>query len=255
MKHRSLWIILILILAGLLLAGCKGTTETAEKVVPAEVVEIEGSELKQVILTEKAAERINLQTVAVREESITKRRTILGEVVAQMGDKVANPNQLWVRVPINGTDKKLVARNQPARLLASAIDDEEDSDDEEDDMLVKLDELPGQDDDEDSALYYKVDSAITGLLSGQKVFVDVSLSDGAVLRKVIPYAALIYDADGGTWIYVEDDPATRTFVRYPVTVDFIDGDLVVLTEGPPAGTKVVTVGGQELFGAETGVSK
>ena len=87
------------------------------------------------------------------------------------------------------------------------------------------------------------------------MFVDVSLSESSELRKVIPYEALIYDADGGTWVYVEEDPTTRSFVRYPVTVDFIEGDLVVLTEGPPAGTKVVTVGGQELFGADTGVSK
>jgi hypothetical protein len=247
---------LTLILAGLLLAGCKGSTETAEKVVPAEVVEIEGSELKHVILTEKAAERIDLQTAEVREESVVKMRTILGEVVSQMGDKAANPNQLWVRVPINGTDMKLVAHNQPARILPSVTDDdEEDSDDEENGTLVELDEGSGQDDDEDTALYYTVDSAKTGLLSGQKVFVDVSLSDGGVLRKIIPYAALIYDADGGTWVYVEEDPATRSFVRYAVTVDFIEGDLVVLTEGPPAGTKVVTVGGQELFGADTGVSK
>jgi len=33
-------------------------------------------------------------------------------------------------------------------------------------------------------------------------------------------------------------------------VDYIEGDQAVLTEGLPAGTKVVTVGGQELFGAE-----
>ena len=165
MKYKSLWIILILILAGLILAWCTGSTETAEKVVPAEVVEIEGSELKQVILTEKAAERIDLQTATVREESIMKKRTILGEVIAENGDKAANPKELWVRVPINGTDTKLVARNQPAWILPSVTDDdEEDSDDEENGMLVEPDELPGQDDGEDTALYYKVDSAKTGLL-------------------------------------------------------------------------------------------
>jgi hypothetical protein len=45
------------------------------------------------------------------------------------------------------------------------------------------------------------------------------------------------------------------FVRTPVTVDFIENDLVYLTEGPAAGTEVVTVGGSLLYGTETGVSK
>jgi hypothetical protein len=38
-------------------------------------------------------------------------------------------------------------------------------------------------------------------------------------------------------------------------VDHIQGDLVVLQEGPAAGTSVVTVGAVELYGADTGVGK
>ena len=255
MKHSNLWIALISIVAGLVLVGCTPNSETADKVVPSRVEEIEGSELKRVVLTEKAAERLDLQTVAVREESIVKMRTAMGEVVAKSGKTVANPNQLWVRVPFNKTDMKMVARNQPAKVHTLAIDDEEDSDDEEDGFSVEMDETSGLDDGEDSALYYLVDSAKTGLLSGQKVIVDVSLSQRGELQKVIPYAALIYDADGGTWVYTKEPNNDLAFVRHAVTVDFIEGDLVVLMEGPPAGTEVVTVGGQELFGTETGVSK
>lgn len=254
MKHRNLWITLIAIVAGLLLAGCTPKSESPAKINPSQVEEIEGSELKRVILTEKAAERLDLQTVAVREESIMKRRTVSGEVVAKRGEAVAKPNQFWVRVPFNETDMKMVARDQPAKVLTLAIDDEEDSDDDENGVSAELDEISGLDDGEDSALYYLVDRAKTGLLSGQKVIVDVSLSEIGEMRKVIPYAALIYDADGGTWVYTKE-PNTLAFVRYAVIIDFIEGDMVVLTEGPPAGTEIVTVGGQELFGTETGVSK
>jgi hypothetical protein len=256
MKHNNLWIVLIAIVAGLLLVGCTPKSETPEKVVPSQVEEIEGSELKRVTLTEKAAERLDLQTVAVREESIMKRRTVAGEVVAKRGNTAAKSNQLWVRVPFNETDMKMVARSQPARILSFAIDDEEDSDDEENGVSAEPDEVIGQDDGEDTALYYLVDSAKTGLISGQRVFVDVSLSESGELRMIVPYAALIYDADGGTWVYIKESNADAlTFVRQAVTVDFIEGDLVVLTVGPPAGTEVVTVGGEELFGTETGVSK
>src|SRR3990170_2973673 len=152
MKHINLWITMIAILTGLLLAGCTPKSESPAKINPSQVEEIEGSELKRVILTEKAAERLDLQTVAVREESIVKRRTVSGEVVAKRGEAVAKPNLLWVRVPFNETDIKMVARDQPAKVLTLAIDDEEDSDDENG-VSVELDEILGLDDGEDSALY------------------------------------------------------------------------------------------------------
>lgn len=72
-------------------------------------------------------------------------------------------------------------------------------------------------------------------------------------REVIPYSALIYDLNGGTWIYVS--PSPLTYVREPVTVDYIEGDMVVLAAGPAAGTEVVTVGVPELYGADTGIGK
>jgi hypothetical protein len=74
---------------------------------------------------------------------------------------------------------------------------------------------------------------------------------GGVDRPVIPYAALLYDADGATWTYV--NPEGRLFMRVPVTVDQIVSGLAVLADGPPAGTLVVTVGGAELYGADQGV--
>lgn len=67
-------------------------------------------------------------------------------------------------------------------------------------------------------------------------------------RKVVPYGAVLYDAHGDTWVYTNPDPLV--FVRHRIQVDYITGDRAVLSEGPPAGTVVVTVGAVELFGAE-----
>lgn len=67
-------------------------------------------------------------------------------------------------------------------------------------------------------------------------------------RKAIPYASLVYDVSGNTWAYTS--PESLTFVRMAVTVDYIEGDLAILTSGPPAGTQVVTVGVAELYGSE-----
>lgn len=64
----------------------------------------------------------------------------------------------------------------------------------------------------------------------------------------VPYAALIYDHDGDTWVYTSPEP--EVFVRAAVVVDRIEGDIVRLADGPEVGTLVVTLGAAELFGAE-----
>jgi hypothetical protein len=73
------------------------------------------------------------------------------------------------------------------------------------------------------------------------------------LRKVVPYAAVFYDLNGKTWVYT--NPELLTFVRASINVDYIASDLAVLSEGPPPGTEVVTVGSPELYGTEFGVGQ
>jgi hypothetical protein len=72
-------------------------------------------------------------------------------------------------------------------------------------------------------------------------------------RLVVPYSAVIYDLTGNTWVYT--NPAPLVYVREPVHVDFVQDGTAVLFSGPPLGTQVVTAGGAELYGAETGVGK
>ena len=67
----------------------------------------------------------------------------------------------------------------------------------------------------------------------------------------IPYAALVYDKTGKTWVYT--NPQGRDFIRQAIEVERIEGDLAYLTSGPPVGTAVVTVGTAELWGVDTGV--
>lgn len=146
MKHLTRWIILALIVAGMQLSACVPKEIKAEKIQPFQLEPIDGTDLKRVILTEKAVERLDIQTSPVRES----------------------------------------------------------------------------------------------LVNGVK-------------RKIVPYAAIIYDLQGQTWIYINSAPLT--FARESVTVDFIDGDRAVLVTGPASGTEAVIVGAAELYGTETGVSK
>lgn len=68
---------------------------------------------------------------------------------------------------------------------------------------------------------------------------------------VVPYSAVMYHFDGSTWTYTNPEPFV--YVRESITIDHIDGDVAFLSEGPPAGTTVVTVGAAELYGVEFGV--
>ena len=79
----------------------------------------------------------------------------------------------------------------------------------------------------------------------------VLVRGGAAGGKVVPYSALLYDTNGGTWVYKVSEPLV--FVRAPVQVDRIDGARALLSAGPPTGTAVVSVGAAELYGAELGV--
>jgi hypothetical protein len=68
---------------------------------------------------------------------------------------------------------------------------------------------------------------------------------------VVPYDAVIYDAEGVTWVFT--NPSGRTYVRAPIEIARVSGDDAVLSSGPTVGTAVVTVGAAELVGAEAGL--
>jgi multidrug efflux pump subunit AcrA (membrane-fusion protein) len=70
-------------------------------------------------------------------------------------------------------------------------------------------------------------------------------------RRIVPYSSVLYDLTGKTWVYISADPLT--FFRGAVAVDTIKGDNVYLSDGPPAGTKVLAAGVPEVFGSEVKV--
>ncbi len=66
-----------------------------------------------------------------------------------------------------------------------------------------------------------------------------------------PYASVLYDVKGNTWVYTNPEPLV--YVRHAITVLSVKGPLALLKTGPAAGTAVVVVGASELYGAESGV--
>jgi hypothetical protein len=77
---------------------------------------------------------------------------------------------------------------------------------------------------------------------------ELTRSGASSVRTVVPYASILYDPQGDTWVYISPEPLV--FVRESVDIDYIEGDVVVLSNGPALGTTVVTVGVAELYGTE-----
>ncbi|MCI0610017.1 MAG: hypothetical protein L0Z71_13275 [Anaerolineae bacterium] len=85
--------------------------------------------------------------------------------------------------------------------------------------------------------------------AAERIGIETVLASG----KSVPFAAVIYDIEGNTWIYTNPEPLT--FVREPIVIDQIEGDTAILAEALNSEMNVVTVGVIELYGTETGVSK
>jgi biotin carboxyl carrier protein len=160
--------------------------------------------------------------------------------------EIADSTSTVVRVPFDG-DVDRVARDAPARIVPISAKDAKSAGTG---WTARATQAPNNTDPKEAAkaLYYVVEEAGRALAPGQRVKVQVQLGDNGKDRLTIPYAALIYTPDGATWVYTSPEPLV--YVRHRIKVDYIEGDLVVLSEAPPVGTAVVTDGSVELYGAE-----
>ncbi|HEX2035047.1 MAG TPA: hypothetical protein VHS99_12755 [Chloroflexota bacterium] len=267
MSRDGRWLTVLLVVAGVLLAACAPRAAGERKPEPVRVEPLGETGISRVTLTDRAAQRLGIRTTLMREDAVVRTRAVGGEVVlpslasaplavpgvpaAVVGDLGA----VLVRVRLNESDFEAVDRERPVRILplrpradgragAAAVAAV---------PVTSPDGAPGPDlEGVGGVLYYRVEGADHGLAAGQRVLVELSLSGGGQ-RKIVPYDAVIYDLEGGAWIYTSPQP--EVFVRHRITVDYIDGTQAVLLEGPPVGTAIVIVGATELYGAESGVGK
>jgi len=228
-SRRTAIAILLLIAAALSVSACGySAAEEGEGNEPATVEAVEDSDQAKVVLTADAAKRIGLETAPIAVAPVDGGLVVAGEVAGTSGARSVD-----VRVVVPASARASIDSSRPARILDGR------------EGLVAPPAAPPAGALGD-ALYYRLDGA-AGVRSGQRLRVRLSLRGGGQ-RKTVPYSAVIYWIDGGTWVYVKTGP--RTFVRQPIDIDEIDGDVAVLRSGPPAGTQVVSVGGEELLGTE-----
>lgn len=259
--------------AGLFLAAASlWAAEPANS--PATVTGIEGTTLSKVILTPKAAARLGIELTEVREMEMVRKRTVSGLVVAAPAasapdqDPAASLHEpadfapaagppsatagkaavLQVQVqPIGELDRAAGARSARVMPMDGAGSDTG--------WLVEPSAISplGTVEEASRPLSYNLSTGTPGLVGPGRVLVELALSDSGTARKVVPYASVLYDIRGDTWVYTSPEPLA--FVRHPIDIDYIDNGWAVLNEGPPAGSAVVAVGVAELYGTEFKIGK
>lgn len=157
----------------------------------------------------------------------------------------APPQEVWVLVTLSPAEWERLAKDKPARLLPLAT--------REKSAKGLLAEPSGMEPLEDHkrsmlSLYYKVPGTDHGLAINNRMRVELQISGSEEAQKTVPYSSVYYDGKGKAWVYV--NPKPLTYERQPIAVERVVGDLALLSEGPPVGTPVVTVGAALLYGAE-----
>ena len=269
MLRHDRWMVSALIIAGVTSSATMGgRTTLAEE--PATLEELPGSELKRVVLTKKAAERLAIHTEAVREEPVLRWMVADGEVeaapTAQPGADAAAT--VLVRVPLPD-DQDQGSRHATLILSlgnqASGKDEEGRNQDPVTSMPRGVSVLPlGYNPASTSwparpaevapradakAQYYEVSATGNELALGRHVQVSISSPESGAPRKVIPYSAVLYDTHGNTWTYTNPEPLV--FVRQPINIEQIEGDLAILKQESAVDGAVVTAGAAELWGIES----
>lgn len=282
--------LLAALLLGSAVAGLSALPAFAEdEAKPATIEQIPGSDHGRVVLTAEAFERLGIETAEVREEPVQRWMMIGGEVEAmsvQPATAASSPGgdagaPVVVRVPILDEQNQMSGQATLVLSLGKELrGSNDDTDDDEDDVSgsqaagdrggggpAKVYVVPiGATEDapllparpiepahpgDSQAQYYQVSQTHSDLQPGQRVFVRVPQPGSGKPEKVVPYSSIIYGLNGDTWVYRA--AGERSFERQLIDVEYIEGDLAVLKEGPDLGTKIVTAGAVELLGIEENI--
>jgi len=174
-----------------------------------------------------------------------------GQVVAA-GTPVAELQQtdrLWIRVPVFAGDLRSIDAAQP--VLVAALGQEASGPWREGRRVAGP---PAADPASATVdLFFELPATRSpAMRPGERLAVRLPLktTDRAL---AVPQAAIVYDINGGTWVYEERSP--NRFARRRVELAGPSGANVIVSRGLTEGLTLVIVGAAELYGTEFYVSK
>lgn len=159
---------------------------------------------------------------------------------------LAREGSLWLRVPVQGAELEQV-RTQEAALWSPLGTRGEPHSAPPIAAPPSANALAASVD-----CWYDLGQDGHGLRPGQRVGVQLKLR-GELDVLVVPWSAVLFDAQGATWVYVA--AGERTFERRRVEIERKVGDRAVIAAGLAPGSEVVAEAAAELFGVEFGAGK
>jgi RND family efflux transporter MFP subunit len=162
--------------------------------------------------------------------------------------EIMNVDTVWVKVPVYVGEVAEIAEKEPATIT--------DLSDPTGARGVKAGPVKSPPTAQPQAsavdLYYELPNPGGKYRPGERVSALLPLK-GDEKSISVPWKSIVYDIDGGTWVYVQKAPFT--YFRQRVEVRYVENGRAVLRKGPAPGTRVVTDGAEEVFGTEFGYGK
>ena len=158
------------------------------------------------------------------------------------------PDMLWVKVPVYVGELNQLALDEEAALTGL------DGRVSEASPMVQPVKAPPSAAAATSTvdLFYALKNPEGERVPGQRVAILIPLKTETE-SLIIPWAAVLYDINGGAWVY--EQLGNQRYTRRRVEVHHVAGNEAILSRGPEPGTKVVTDGVAEIFGTEFGTGK
>lgn len=160
--------------------------------------------------------------------------------------EISTLTSLWVRVPIPAGDLDTINQKADAKIQPLSATSETAG------LIVKPVNAPPTADPLTSSthLYYTIQSDQSALRPMQRVSVTLNTHSKSIKALMIPWSAVVFDINGGSWVYTQQ--SKNLYARKRVFLDHVSGNQAIISEGPDEGSKVVVNGALELFGVETG---
>jgi RND family efflux transporter MFP subunit len=169
-----------------------------------------------------------------------------GQIVAAGAPlfEVADLSRVWLRVPVYSGELATVALQSTIRVRdvsgAGPIR-----------QAVRVAGPPTADPLASTTdLYFEIVNSNAQLKPGQRLVVLLPSRSGTRNSLNVPASAILYDIQGGTWVYVNEGP--HIYRRQRVELIEMRAGSAFLSRGLQDGDKVVTAGAAELFGTEFG---
>ncbi|MDI1310463.1 MAG: efflux RND transporter periplasmic adaptor subunit [Methylotenera sp.] len=155
-------------------------------------------------------------------------------------------NTLWVRVPVPVGEVNEVDQQADAKVSRLGAETKT--------FLAKpINTSPTADPLTSAAhLYYAIQNPQSAFRPAERVSISLNTFNKQQKRMTIPWSAVVFDINGGSWVYTQK--TNTAFERKRVFVERVSSGNAVINEGPAEGSKIVVNGALELFGVETGFS-